>query len=377
MIFFEHKPKGIFDNLFECHFCGVVAAAVIGGGVGIYAANKASKSQSDAADKAAKTSKYATDAATQLQKEQYDQTRADQKPWHDAGVNALGTLTKNLDTWNKPYSGQAPEVYQQATPTPYGVAAPEAYVRDAPAQFTMADFQADPSYQFRMDQGMKALQNSAAAKGGLLGGNTLKGIQDYSQGLASTEYGNAYNRFTQNQDRADQIGQSNFQNQEGVYSQGLNEYNRQQQYAGQVGQQNYGNKLNAYNTARTNYMGDQDTAYNRYATLAGVGQTANNALATAGANYANNAGNLTMANAANQGIAAIAGGNAQAAAYQGWGNALGQAANAYGKYSAQQPPATNYASSYAPQGSGYSNWVGAGYSPGQQSSYDNMGKYGF
>lgn len=63
---------------------------------------------------------------------------------------------------------------------------------------TLAQLQMDPSYAFREAQGMKALQQSAAARGGLLSGGTLKGIQDYSQGLASTEYGNAYNRFMAN-----------------------------------------------------------------------------------------------------------------------------------------------------------------------------------
>lgn len=63
---------------------------------------------------------------------------------------------------------------------------------------TFAQLQMDPSYAFREAQGMKALQQSAAARGGLLSGTTLKGIQNYSQGLASTEYGNAYNRFMAN-----------------------------------------------------------------------------------------------------------------------------------------------------------------------------------
>jgi hypothetical protein len=54
--------------------------------------------------------------------------------------------------------------------------------------------QADPGYQFRLDQGMQALQRSAAARGGLLSGGTLKGLTDYSQGQASQEFGNAWNR---------------------------------------------------------------------------------------------------------------------------------------------------------------------------------------
>lgn len=70
-------------------------------------------------------------------------------------------------------------------------------------QPTLAQLQMDPSYKFREEQGMKALQQSAAARGGLLSGSTLKGIQQYGQGLASEEYGNAYNRFMQN--RANQM----------------------------------------------------------------------------------------------------------------------------------------------------------------------------
>src|SRR5262249_49173751 len=56
----------------------------------------------------------------------------------------------------------------------------------------------DPGYQFRLNEGMKALQNSAAASGGLLSGPTLKALTNYSQGAASQEYANAFNRFMQN-----------------------------------------------------------------------------------------------------------------------------------------------------------------------------------
>ena len=56
------------------------------------------------------------------------------------------------------------------------------------------DVTKDPGYQFRMDQGNKAIENSAMARGGLMSGNTIRGSQDYAQNLASQEYGNAYNR---------------------------------------------------------------------------------------------------------------------------------------------------------------------------------------
>jgi type II secretory pathway pseudopilin PulG len=53
----------------------------------------------------------------------------------------------------------------------------------------------DPGYQFRLKEGMKGLESSAAARGNLLSGGTLKGIQRYGQDMASQEYQNAFNRY--------------------------------------------------------------------------------------------------------------------------------------------------------------------------------------
>ena len=58
-----------------------------------------------------------------------------------------------------------------------------------------AGFQTDPGYQFRMDEGTKALDRSAAAKGTLLSGAQTKATQAFGQGLASEEYGNYFNRL--------------------------------------------------------------------------------------------------------------------------------------------------------------------------------------
>src|SRR6202035_1872550 len=55
----------------------------------------------------------------------------------------------------------------------------------------------DPGYEFRLQQGEDALQNSAAARGGLLSGGTAKAFEDYAQNFASNEYGNVYNRAMQ------------------------------------------------------------------------------------------------------------------------------------------------------------------------------------
>lgn len=60
-------------------------------------------------------------------------------------------------------------------------------------------FEKDPGYQFRLDEGAKAVEGSAAARGGLLSGAAAKAMQKYGQGYASNEYANAYNRFTTDQ----------------------------------------------------------------------------------------------------------------------------------------------------------------------------------
>jgi hypothetical protein len=64
--------------------------------------------------------------------------------------------------------------------------------------FGASDFTQDPGYDFRLNEGAKALQRSAAAKGRVFSGGTLKDLTNYNQNFASNEYGNAYNRFQTN-----------------------------------------------------------------------------------------------------------------------------------------------------------------------------------
>lgn len=52
----------------------------------------------------------------------------------------------------------------------------------------------DPGYQFRLSEGLNAINSNAAAKGGLNSGATLKALTQYGQNFASNEYNNAYNR---------------------------------------------------------------------------------------------------------------------------------------------------------------------------------------
>jgi hypothetical protein len=61
--------------------------------------------------------------------------------------------------------------------------------------FTGQDMYKDPGYAFRLSEGVKALDRSAAARGGLLGGNQMRGLTEYGQNYASGEYMNAFNRY--------------------------------------------------------------------------------------------------------------------------------------------------------------------------------------
>jgi len=131
---------------------GWMAAAVIGSAALGYSASKS----------AAKTQAAAADQASDLQQQQFERQVELQEPWRQAGITALNKLTPLATEY-----------------TPFG----------------MDQFQQDPGYTFRMQEGMKALDRSAAARGGLLSGSTLKGAQRYGQDLASQEYMNAFNRY--------------------------------------------------------------------------------------------------------------------------------------------------------------------------------------
>lgn len=82
---------------------------------------------------------------------------------------------------------------QQTLADPYNQAGLGALSSLASGDFAK-NMEMDPGYQFRMKQGQNALQSSAAARGGLNSGATMKALQRYGQDFASNEYNNAYNR---------------------------------------------------------------------------------------------------------------------------------------------------------------------------------------
>lgn len=181
-------------------------SAILGAVTSSNSSRSAAAAQSDAANSA---------NATQLQ--MFNTQREDAAPWRAAGGRALAGLED----------------------------------KDFQRDFTMSDFQADPGYDFRMKEGMKAIERSAAARGGRHGGATMKALLGYGQDVASSEYQNAYNRFN----------------------------------------------------------ADRDRRFNRLGSIAGVGQTANSQVAAAGQNYANQFSQNTMGAGNASAAASIAHGN--------------------------------------------------------------------
>lgn len=100
---------------------------------------------------------------------------------------------------------QAAPQFVNPTPSYSGPSAPGLPTVQVP-QFNAPTFSAptgaseqnDPGYQFRLAQGEQALQNSAAARGVLNTGGTLKDVLGYGQNYASQEYANVFNRALQN-----------------------------------------------------------------------------------------------------------------------------------------------------------------------------------
>ena len=103
-----------------------------------------------------------------------------------------------------------------------------------------------PGYEFQRSEGLRNLENSSAASGGLLTGGTLKGIQEFGQGLADTTYS-----------------------------------------------QTYGRALQQYETAYRNFQGNQANTFNRLSSVAGGGQVAAANLGQLGQEASRNVSDIT------------------------------------------------------------------------------------
>lgn len=169
--------------------------------------------QADAAGDAADAQEDAAREASRTQWNMYNQTRQDQMPWQNAGQNALARMMEeigfgvSLAPQAQPISG-TPQSQLSALKTMKPAPAPGmpsasgnalysfGAQRPAGAKPLFSGFQADPGFAFRKQQGNEALNNSYAARGGLLSGNALRAAMDFNSGLASQEYGNYWNRLS-------------------------------------------------------------------------------------------------------------------------------------------------------------------------------------
>lgn len=134
----------------------------------------------NASSQAAGQYQQALQQAQQFMQDQEKQGLGNYQPYLQGGAQASGMLSQLLGT-----PGQ-------------GLLTPWDKTFQAP---TEAEAEQTPGYQFQLHQGEGAIQNSAAAQGGLLSGGTLAGLNQYAQGLASTNYQNTFNNAqTQYQD---------------------------------------------------------------------------------------------------------------------------------------------------------------------------------
>ena len=141
---------------------GIVAGATIGGLLSSSASGKAADAQVAASANSDATQRY-----------MYDQTRADNAPFRDTGLQANNRLTALMN------GGEFSR------------------------RFTQADLNADPVYQnglqFGLDQGTQGINRQAAAGGNFLSGATLKALTRFGNDYGSTKANESYNRFNTDQ----------------------------------------------------------------------------------------------------------------------------------------------------------------------------------
>lgn len=155
----------------------LIAASAIGAGgslasglLGYFGSQSAARQQQAAANR-----------AIGVEQQQFGQTQQNLAPYMQAGGAGLNQLQALLGLGPQGAGGQ------------------------------QAALAATPGYQFTLDQGLSGLQNQLAARGGAAGGNALKALMGYGQGLASQNFqqavGNASGLAGLGKSAATQTGQ--------------------------------------------------------------------------------------------------------------------------------------------------------------------------
>lgn len=278
---------------------GAVAGAVIGGVISADAAGNAADAQKDAANQTNATNRAMSRQQMQLQEpfreaglmgnnrllhllglqsegdtaaldsafeSIYQKARSEGDASHRAQYgfgfdDAPAWAKAGLDAWDDNLRTSAKKQAKEQLQASGGSATGDDF-GSLLKNFSNEDFEKDPGYQFRMDEGMRGVEGGAAARGGLLSGAAMKAIQKYGQGFASNEYGNAYSRYTNDQT-------NNYNRLAGLVNSGQGATNQISNTAGQFAQNN-ANAMGAYGNAQAaGYMGQANALNN------GIGQATN------------------------------------------------------------------------------------------------------
>ncbi len=288
------------------------AGSVIGGAMSARAANRAADIQARAAQDVANRATAAGNAAGAGVTDAAGRAIGG---FNDATLRAIASLNLATGNANDILGGAAANVAGSLAPYQQAGAGAINTLADLTApggelskRFTAANFrELDPGFDFQLQQGQQALERSAAASGGALGGGTLKSLTQYSQNYANTAFNNAFNRFqTQNTNRFNQLAAV------AGFGQNANQQNIQSLAAFTSPQ--------AANLLNAGYFGaNAGIRAGEYAGNTGLGA----------AEYAGNAGLRAVDIAGN---ALTGGANARAAGTVGaanaWNSALGGVANA-------------------------------------------------
>ncbi len=234
-------------------------AAGIGGLIAANGAKKAAKTQASAADKASDAQERIADKQIALARETQGQINRNLSPYRRAGMDALdqqrNALSDGFQYQAAPGMNDAVPDYEHSTPS-------------------IEEFRNSPGYQFQLEQGQRAIDGSAAARGNLFSGATLKAQQQFGQGLADQSYQSFLGDYRQQEANA------------------LNDFRTQQ-----------ANSVNDYRSQQANYTNRLDNAV------------------ASGQNAAAQANNAATNSAAMQTNALMNAGNAQAQGYMAAGNA--------------------------------------------------------
>ena len=308
-------------------FVGGIASSItgaIGASQSASAAEQAAALQSAAAGQSNQLLTGAQQNAGELLNSGQSQAYGALLPYLQQGANATTQLGNMLDPNSasaQGFQGQLNLNGNAGLPTSANLpGAPQLTQFQAP---NPQDVLNNPAIQFQLQQGQKAVENSAASRGGLNSGATLERVNQYAQGVAAQGYNNVYNQALQTNQAQNQTTQQGYMNQYNAAQQGF-------QNTTQNSQQNFTNQYNAalqnFNSAANIY---QQTQQNRLQTInsalqagqGAAGQAAGQALGTAG-QLANNSLSVATAQGNNLQGAANAQGASKIAGANAWNGAL-------------------------------------------------------